>query len=124
MSSSANRRNIEKEKYWRGVIREGARSGLSIREFCRQKRIKENQFYTWRRELKYRDEEKKRRRATRSKAPSEKGATFALVADGSEGMESAGIELVLTGNRRLRISKGVDSHTLAGVVAVLERDSC
>ena len=59
-SIRAKRRDVEKEKYWRGVIREGARSGLSIREFCRQKRIKESQFYAWRRELKYRDEEKGR----------------------------------------------------------------
>ena len=124
MSSKAKRRDVEKEKYWRGVIREGARSGLSIREFCRQKRIKESQFYAWRRELRYRDEQKRSQKRARSKSPSQKGATFALVTDGSGGLESAGIELVLGDGRRVRIGKGVDRETLANVLAVLEQERC
>ena len=124
MRRRAKRRDVEKEKYWRGVIREGARSGLSIREFCRQKRIKGSQFYAWRRELKYRDEQKKIQKLARSKSPSQKGATFALVTDGSEGLESAGIELVLRDGRRVRIGRGVDRETLANVLDVLERERC
>ena len=124
MSKRAKQRDVEKEKYWRRVIREGVRSGLSIREFCRQKRIKEGQFYAWRRELKQRDEEKRRQKRARSKSSSPQGATFALVTDGSEAVESAGIELVLGGGRRLRIGKGVDRETLASVLAVLEEDRC
>lgn len=124
MSRRKRRRDVEKEKYWRGVIREGARSGLSIREFCRQKRIREGQFYAWRRELKYRDEEHRGEKGARRKSLLPRGATFALVTEGSEGVESVGIELVLGDGRRVRIGKGVDRETLANVLAVLEQKRC
>ncbi len=37
---------VKKERYWRRVIREAARSGVSIRQFCRERRLKESQFYS------------------------------------------------------------------------------
>jgi hypothetical protein len=37
-------RDVEKERQWREVIRMAARSGLSIRESCRERRVKESQF--------------------------------------------------------------------------------
>jgi hypothetical protein len=45
-----NRRNhdVEKQRYWQKTIGDAARSGMSIREFCRQRRVKESQFYWWR----------------------------------------------------------------------------
>lgn len=119
MRRGSERRDVEKERYWQGIIREGARSGMSIREFCRHRRIKESQLYAWRRELKYRDEESGGRTRAKSTRPVSAGATFALVTEGSEGVESAGIELVLTGGKRLRIGRGVDAETLGRVVAVL-----
>jgi len=124
MSSRINRRDIKKEKYWRGLIREGARSRLSIREFCQQSKVTESQFYTWRRNLRNRDEQNRKPKRARINISSHNEATFALVTDGSESLESAGIELVLEGGRRLRIGKGVDPETLAGVVAVLEQGTC
>jgi hypothetical protein len=42
---SSGKRDVEKARYWRSVIREAARSRMSIREFCRQRRLKESQFY-------------------------------------------------------------------------------
>ena len=44
-----NRKNhdVEKQRYWRRTIGDAARSGMSIREFCRQRRVKESQFYWW-----------------------------------------------------------------------------
>ncbi|MGA2630899.1 MAG: hypothetical protein ABSG54_11880 [Terriglobia bacterium] len=35
-------RDVEKERYWQKIIREAVRSGMSIREFCRQRRLKES----------------------------------------------------------------------------------
>ena len=35
-------------------------SGQSVREFCQERGLKENQFYSWRRELKLRDAEAQR----------------------------------------------------------------
>ena len=93
MSPSRNERDVEKERYWRQVIREAARSGLSIREFCRQHDLKESRFHWWQRTLKNRSQERTLRRQNGSgeaKGP----ASFALVSDGPEALD-AGIELVL-----------------------------
>lgn len=52
------RRDPEKEKFWRDLISQQGGSGKSVRDFCAEKGLKENQFYCWRRELKQRDAEK------------------------------------------------------------------
>lgn len=44
-----------KDVRWRGIMREFSRSGLSIREFCRNKQISEPSFYSWRKTLAARD---------------------------------------------------------------------
>ena len=35
----ARRRNLERERYWRGVIREQGASGLGISAFCREREV-------------------------------------------------------------------------------------
>ena len=115
------RKDEQKEKYWQGIISKASRSGMSIRSFCQAEGIHEAQFYSWRRKLKMTGNRRKRR-----KNNPEGHTSFALVTDERDAgtMTSAGIELILAGNRRLRIGKGVDPETLAGVVTVLERDLC
>ena len=44
--------DAEKALYWQRTISEAARSGMSIREFCRRRRLRESQFYWWQRKLK------------------------------------------------------------------------
>ena len=51
------KRDAGKEKFWRKTMVEAQGSGQSVREFCRQRGIKENQLYAWRRELRTRDAE-------------------------------------------------------------------
>ena len=41
--------DVEKRRFWQRTIREAARSGLSTREFCRQNKLQESQFYWWQR---------------------------------------------------------------------------
>jgi len=41
-----------KTRYWQKTIQEAVRSGMSIGEFCRQRGLKESQFYGWQRKLK------------------------------------------------------------------------
>ena len=115
--------DAEKHRYWQRIIGEAARSGVSIREFCRQHRIKEPQFYWWQRKL--RDRQPKRRWGRRrpTSATAAGAASFALVSD-EPGTLAAGIELVLANGRRLRISQGVDEATLRIVLASLEAESC
>ena len=49
------KRSVEKEQFWRLVLDEQAKSGLTVRAFCRQEGISEPSFYAWRRELAVRD---------------------------------------------------------------------
>ena len=115
MEGQQKRRDVEKERYWRRVIGEAARSGMSIRRFCEQRKLRESQFYWWQREL------EKRQQACALKATEDAGqATFALVSENGGEVGAAGIELVLRNGRRLRIGKGVDEETLRTVVGVLE----
>lgn len=113
------KQDVEKERYWQRTIREAARSGISIREFCRQHRLKESQFYWWQRKLKAGRQE----RTMRSQGANGRAASFALVSEES-GATDAGIELVLGDGRRLRISKGVDEETLRAVLAAIEPSRC
>jgi hypothetical protein len=39
------RHEEEKERFWQRAIGEAARSGMSIREFCRRGKLNEPQFY-------------------------------------------------------------------------------
>ena len=114
----SQKHDVEKARYWQAVIRDAARSGLSTRAFCRQRKLKECQFYWWQRRLK-----EKRPPASTPRGPANGAASFALVSD-EPGTAEAGIELVLAGGRRLRIAKGVDEPTLRSVLAALERPGC
>ena len=90
--SRATRRDVEKERHWQKVIREAARSGLSIREFCRGRRLRESQFHWWQRKLKERRQERTLRQRRGTKNGSDGQATFALVSEDGDASE-AGIEL-------------------------------
>ena len=110
----SGKRDVEKARYWQRAIREAVQSGMSIREFCRQRRLKENQFYWWQHKLKAGRQERMRR-----PSGNRAEASFALVSDGPYAVD-AGIELVLGDGRRLRIRKGVDEETLRAVLAAVE----
>ena len=112
------KQDVEKARYWLAVIRDAARSGMSTRAFCRQRKLKECQFYWWQRRLK-----EKRSSASAPRGPANGPASFALVS-GEPGSADAGIELVLAGGRRLRLAKGVDEATLRSVLAALEQPGC
>jgi hypothetical protein len=106
--------NLGRERHWEKMIREAARSGMSISEFCRRRHLKEKQFYWWRRRLGKSAPHKHIRKDSRQSEPS-----FALVSD-QPGALDAGIELLLEDGRRLRICKGVDEETLRAVLAAVE----
>jgi len=109
----------KKARHWRELLGEAARSGISIREFCRRRRLKESQFYWWQRRLRL------SRRDGAASRPGGNGqrASFALVSEEAGAMD-AGVELVLSGGQRLRITKGVEEATLRTVLAALEPAGC
>jgi transposase-like protein len=45
------RRQSENEEFWRWVLVEFVRSGLSVREFCHREGISEPSFYSWRKKI-------------------------------------------------------------------------
>jgi hypothetical protein len=118
--SSSGKGDAEKARYWRTTISEAARSRISIRQFCRQRRLKESQFYWWQHKLRA-----ARRAGTTPRSASANGrpASFALVSDEAEARD-AGIELVLGDGRKLHIRQGVDEETLRSVLAALEQPRC
>ena len=88
---------------WRERIAEHARSGLSIKQFCKDRGIAEHAFYAWRRRL-------------RETEP----VRFALV-DGAGGPHASewNLELTFLTGERLRIGAGVDATTLRIVLEAL-----
>jgi hypothetical protein len=116
--SGSGEGDTEKARYWQRTISEAARSGMSIRAFCRQRRLRESQFYWWQRKLKVGREERGRRPST-----DRNSVSFALVSD-EPGATDVGIELVLGDGRRLRIRQGVEEETLRVVLAALEQSRC
>jgi hypothetical protein len=113
----SKQRDEAKARFWQGAIREAARSSVSVREFCRRRKLDVAQFYWWRNRL--RQSRPPRKRAN----PEGERASFALVSD-EPGAVDAGLELVLSDGRRLRIRQGVDEETLRAVLAVVEPPRC
>ena len=114
---SGKKQDVEKARFWRATIREAARSGVSVREFCRKRKLPESQFYWWQRRLSL------VRQGFRSRKRNVEPASFALVSEGASAND-AGIELLLADGRRLRIARGVDEATLRAVLAAVEPEGC
>lgn len=90
---------------WAERIAAQQRSGISVKQFCKERGLTEYSFYAWRKRLQ------------------ETGPVrFALVERSARRQERAAesaVELVLTTGERLRISPGVDVPTLRTVLDVL-----
>ena len=94
-----------KAEEWAERIEAQQRSGMSVKQFCRERGLTEYSFYAWRKRL------------------GEKGPVrFALVEKRGARQESAAeavLELVLATGERLRIGAGVDGTTLRTVLDAL-----
>jgi putative transposase len=90
---------------WAERIAAQRRSGMSVKQFCKERGLTEYSFYAWRKRLQ------------------EKGPVrFALVERSARRQErttEAALELVLATGERLRIGTGVDLATLRAVLDVL-----
>jgi hypothetical protein len=93
----------ERHQWWRQLVAQQERSGLSVRAFCQQHRTSEPSFYQWRKRL-------------REQLPMK----FALVETGRSAPAGvAAVEVMLTSGERLRIVPGVEAATLRLVLSVL-----
>ena len=94
-----------KAEEWAERIAAQGRSGMSVKQFCKEQGLTEYSFYAWRKRLQ------------------EKGPVrFALVERNARRQERTAepvLELVLATGERLRIGTGVDTATLRAVLDVL-----
>ena len=109
--STTKHRDRGKERFWRTMVRQWRRSGLSVRAFCEEQRLSEPSFYAWRRILRERDSEAVRFLPVQVTPEPQTSAA----ADAAAGR----LELVLSGGWRLRIGSDFDTVTLQRLLAVL-----
>jgi transposase len=107
MSDTAIEAKAAKSKAdeWAERIAAQQRSGMSVKQFCKEQGLTEYSFYAWRKRLQ------------------ERGPVrFALVERNARQQErtaEAILELVLATGERLRIGAGVDTATLRAVLDIL-----
>ena len=92
-----------RREYWREVISQQERSGLTVHAFCIQQGLTEASFYNWRKQL-------------RGNVP----VSFALVERKDSGNgPNAPVEVVLASGERVHVAPGTNAATLRMVLAVL-----
>ena len=135
------RGDARKEKFWRRMVGGQARSGRTIRDWCRKHGLNEPAFYWWRARL-ARTERMRRPRKSRPFAArptplcsplrdapwagmGQQGQAFVPIRVSAEEAPGAdgSIEIVLREDRRIRVRGPVDRQALADVLAVLALDA-
>ena len=123
-------RDVKKWDRWRGLVGRQARSGQSVRAFCREHGLGESAFYFWRRQLasETRTPDALRRSSRRTgRGGSREVASVSgfvpveVTGDGSSGQ----VEVQLESGVIVRIHGSVDDELITTVLsALMERASC
>jgi hypothetical protein len=133
-------REIQRQSHWQEIVRRQGDSGQSVRAYCQQAGIEESAFYWWRRELVRRSQPISDRAASARKichggsnrstsqrpldAASQVGFLPVRVTADHDRETQRPIEIILGGDRVLRIPPGFDRQTLLNVLGVLEDRGC
>lgn len=134
-------RDAAKQRYWREVTGGHAKSGLSVKAYCRGRGVSEASFFAWRRELARRDAESRPAAKVHEwVAPQQVGPTSRRkvspepqvvpqwaqlqVTPGESSRQGATIEIVLPAGVRVLVSEGTSRQSLIDVFAALERPRC
>jgi len=102
----ARQRGLDKERYWRELLRAWRRSGLSVRAFCTREHISIPSFYAWRRTLAVRDQT--------APPPSQLFVPVQVLP------ATPHLEIVLRDDRVLRVPAGFDPSTLRQLLVILD----
>ena len=108
-------RDPVKEKYWRRLLGQWRRSGLTASQFCQQQGISQPSFYAWRWEIALRDQ-------PATITPQASTPTFVKLA--LEAAAPSAVEIVLADGRLLRVRSGCDTELLRQLLRLLEEPSC
>ena len=130
-TSIGKHRDPAKEQLWRRLIADHARSGVSIRAYCRRESLKHWNFQWWRRELARRDSQgasapiRNRPEPATELARSSAFLPVLVVEDAPvPTVEASAIEIVLPAGPIVRVNRGFDSLALDAVLSVLEARRC
>ncbi len=104
----------EREHRWRAVMSEWEQSGLSMRAFCRDRRINVQTFYGWRRSLRQRDGQSAD--SSTPPRPNRKRRFVQVQVTGP-----SWLELSLGGELVLRMPTSVDGGRLAEILAAARK---
>lgn len=109
--AAKQRRDPQREQFWRETIAAWGNSGQSVSAFCSGRGLSEASFYGWRRTLRQRD----LRPASTLTVPAL--VPLRVLAD-------AVVEIVLPAGLVVRVPAGVDAAAVAALVAALRTASC
>jgi hypothetical protein len=119
MKKQLNRRDLQKERHWRALVRRQELSGLSVRAYCRREGVKESAFFWWRRELPHR-----RDKCPPDPRPQETVRFLPVQMASDRKAEDGSVEIQCDNGRRILVRPGFDRQTLSDVLAVLETVRC
>lgn len=119
-----------RDQHWAGVISAWRASGLSQKEFCRQRGIAERALNNWLYKSPYRERAAQALAdQTQTRAPEKKPSfvpVSVIAAKHGDHVKAdrPAIEIVLASGPRITVRPGFDEETLRRVVAALETRPC
>lgn len=123
MKRKGPQQDMDKERFWRDVIRRQQRSGQSIRGFCRQEGLSEPSFYAWRHELKQRGGSQ--RTGQPQRRPARRPAFVSVqLAAGTIPTAVGPIECLLPSGVVLRLPPEMEPAAIASLLRSWERSPC
>jgi transposase len=112
MSNQNETSNYKRRQFWQATIKTWQNSGMSVREFCKTKALKESTFYSWRNKL-------TNTRLKANKQTAKKPPPFVKVT--LPGNEHCLLELELSDGSTLRIRSASDNKTLSNILSALQQ---
>jgi len=140
--SKSSQQDPNREAFWRATIQQQRQSGLTIREFCRQRKLSESAWHRWKSKFARRDEQpvnETPKKKTISQQNNHSVPTFIPVALDPAAMrppqinqpqveqpqvEQPQVEILYAGGTTVRIASGCDEQTVVTILQVLGNSTC
>ena len=112
-------RDPARERSWRGLLRQFAAGGQSVRAFCADRRLPETAFYFWRREIQRRDGQAPPRRQ-HAKPRLRRPAAFTRILLQPPQAAEEGLRLRLSNGRELLLPASWPLRRVAKLLRAIE----